>query len=429
MKKIRMSRFPALLLALVLLLSPCARADEFIPNAKAAIAMEVESGVILYQYMADIQVYPASLTKVMTALVAVDYCGLDEMITVHGETLEGLHPDSTTAYLEDGEVLSLRDLLYCMFLVSANDASLVVAEHVGGTVENFVQMMNDKAEELGCTGTHFANPHGLHDEDHYTTARDLLRMAEAFWRNETLMEISDTEHYQIEATEHNNPHNLYTIIHTGYTGYTPYYYYEGCRGIKTGSTSAAGKCLIVSCERDGLEVLAVVVGAPTLVTRSDGMEWAGHYAVMHDLLDYVYANFDMDILREVYAEEIAARAAMADEPEMTPEPEPTPEPEQAEPAQPSEPEQPEVNSNATGEDAAAEPLNPVEEDEEITPSVPKDEIPEEEIPEKQSSLPWYAKLLLGMAALLVIYTAGYLIHNLTRPLRRKHQQQREADDE
>ena len=425
----RFFRIAALVLVLALLLMPCTLAAEFTPPCEAAIVMEVESGVVLYQYMADIQVYPASLTKVMTALVAVEHCGLDEMLTVHGETLANLHPDSTTAYLVDGEVLSLRDLLYCLFLVSANDAALVIAEHIGGTVENFVQMMNDKAAELGCVGTHFTNPHGLHETDHYTTARDLLRMAEAFWLNDTLMEISDTEHYEIPATSHNNPHNLYTLIHTGYTGYTTYYFYEGCRGIKTGSTSVAGKCLIVSCEREDLEVLAVVTGAPNTVTRPDGMDWMGSYAAMHDVLDYTYENYDMAILREVYADEIEARQAAGLVPQpmpltpAEPEPLPEPEPEPVEPA-PVEPEPepaPETPIVTEPEPAPVEP--------EALPEVPEapaePERPEE--PEKDS-LPWYGWLLIGLAALLVVYTAGYLIHNLTRPMRRKHRQQREEQE-
>lgn len=421
MKTTRFLRIAALLLALTLVLTPCALADEFTPPCEAAIVMEVESGIILYHYMSDIRVYPASLTKVMTALVAVEHCGLDEMLTVNGEVLANLHPDSTTANLVDGEVLSLRDLLYCLFLVSANDASMVIAEHVGGTVENFVQMMNDKAAELGCTGTQFANPHGLHEEGHYTTARDLLRMAEAFWLNDTLMEISDTEHYEIPATSHNNPHNLYTIIHTGYTGFTPYYYYEGCRGIKTGSTSAAGKCLIVSCEREGLEVLAVVTGAPSTITRPDGMEWQGNYAAMHDVLDYTYKNFDMAILREVYADEIAERQAAGIEPQPMPElpAASAPEPVEPEPVEP-EPALPPVTEEPTQEpepEQTPEPETPAE------PSA-SEKSEEPETPEK-SGLPWYGWLLLGLAALLVVYTAGYLIRNLTRPMRRKHRQQRE----
>lgn len=413
-------RVLACLLAVLLLLpAPAARAD-FSVEAQAAVAMEVESGIILYQQYADIMIYPASLTKIMTALVAVEHCDLDEMLTVHGEVLEGLHPDSTTANLVDGEQLSLRDLLYCMFLVSANDASLVVAEHVGGTVDQFVQMMNDKATSLGCTGTHFANPHGLHEESHYTTALDLLRMAEAFYQNDTLMDISATEYYSIPATDHNNPHELYTIIYTGSTLITPAYYYEGCRGIKTGSTTAAGRCLVTFCERDDLKVLAVVAGCPRLVSHN-GSDWAGHYAAMHNLLDYVYANFDMAVLREVYADEIAARAAAReaaqadpvtpaepdDTPDTTPEPDDTPEPTVPDP--PTEP-----------AETPAEPAQPAEPE---TPAVVPAEVPAEpskpEAPAASGGLPWYAWLLLCLAGLLVLYTLAYLIHNFTRPLRRK----------
>ncbi len=418
------TRIFLLLLALMLALMPTALAADFVPEAKASIVMEVESGVILQQYNADEQVYPASLTKIMTALVAIDHVSLDDMATVHGAVLEDLHPDSTTANLVDGEVLSIRDLLYCMFLVSANDASCVVAEYVGGTVENFVQMMNDKAAELGCTGTNFANPHGLHEENHYTTARDLLRMADAFWQNETLMEICSTIHYEIPATDHNNPHNLYTIIHTNSTATYPYYYYEGCRGIKTGSTSAAGKCLIVCCEREGLEVLAVVVGAPTTLVRPDGMEWPGHYAAMHDLLDYTYDNFDMATIREVYADEIAARQAALQEPE--PEPEPDPEPDQ--PAE--EPDDtPEEGTQPPSGEAAQTPEESEPAPEPETPAEPAEEPAQSEESEASEGIAWYGWLLIGVAGLLVVYTAGYLIHNLTRPMRRKRRPKWEDEEE
>lgn len=438
MRQTRFFRFISVALVLALLCSvlPPARAD-FSVDAAAAAVMEIESGIMLYQQDADVRVYPASLTKVMTALVAIENCSLDEMIPVHAATLEGLHPDSTTANLADGEVLSLRDLLYTMFLVSANDACLVVAEYIAGSVDAFVQMMNDKAAELGCTGTHFVNPHGLHDENHYTTARDLLRMAAAFYRSQTLMDIASTEYYDIPATDHNNRHELYTIIYIGSTLITPAYYYEGCRGIKTGSTSAAGRCLLTFCERDGLKVLAVVTGCPTYVSHN-GSDWAGHFAAMHDLLDYTYANFTMPILREVYADEIAARAG-------TWEPQP-------DPVIPAQPAQPDDTPSPSDEDVPAVP-DDTQPDSDVTsdavpgnepdstqpadtqPAAPDDtpspaapttpEQPRTETPDGQAGgLRWYGWLLIGIATVLVLYAMGYLIHNFTRPLRRRRRSQR-----
>lgn len=447
MRQRRGFRAFTVVLVLVLLCStlPSARAD-FSVDAAAAAVMEIESGIMLFQQNADVRVYPASLTKVMTALVAIEHCSLDEMIPVHAATLEGLHPDSTTANLADGEVLSLRDLLYTMFLVSANDACLVVAEHIAGSVDAFVQMMNDKAAELGCTGTHFVNPHGLHDQDHYTTARDLLRMAAAFYRSQTLMDIASTEYYDIPATDHNNRHELYSIIYTGSTLITPAYYYEGCRGIKTGSTSAAGRCLLTFCERDGLKVLAVVTGCPTYVSHN-GSDWAGHFAAMHDLLDYTYANYTMPILREVYADEIAARAGSWE-----------PQPDPVIPAQPDgTPDAPDTSapsdtSDAPGSDASvpddsvpdgstagdSAPDGAQSDQPGSTPDRPDSTPSQPDTPAQTDpavtdapsadgaagGLPWYGWLLVGIAALLVVYTAAYLIHNFTRPLRRRRRSQR-----
>ncbi len=440
MRQTRFFRFISVVLVLALLCSvlPPARAD-FSVDAAAAAVMEIESGIMLYQQDADVRVYPASLTKVMTALVAIENCSLDEMIPVRAATLEGLHPDSTTANLADGEVLSLRDLLYTMFLVSANDACLVVAEYIAGSVDAFVQMMNDKAAELGCTGTHFVNPHGLHDENHYTTARDLLRMAAAFYRSQTLMDIASTEYYDIPATDHNNRHELYTIIYTGSTLITPAYYYEGCRGIKTGSTSAAGRCLLTFCERDGLKVLAVVTGCPTYVSHN-GSDWAGHFAAMHDLLDYTYANFTMPILREVYAGEIAARAGTWEpqpDPVIPAQPDDTPSPSDEDvPAAPDDAPTDSGTTNGGAADGAdpgsgpdsSQPTDTQPAAPDDTPS-PSDEdlpaVPEDAPTDGQAGgLPWYGWLLIGIAAVLVLYAMGYLIHNFTRPLRRRRRSQR-----
>ena len=383
------------LLVLSLILTPAALA-EFSLEAGAAIAMEVESGSVLYQQDADALIYPASLTKVMTALVAVENCPLDEPITVTRSALENLDPDSSTADLAVGEQLSLQELLYCMFLVSANDASCVVAEHVGGTTGHFVEMMNDKAAALGCTNTHFANPHGLHDDAHYTTARDLLRWAEAFYRCDVLMDISSTTQYTIPATDHNNLHELHTIIYTNPQKIFPGYCYEGCRGIKTGSTSVAGKCLMTFCERDDLKVLAVVTGCPATVIHA-GSEWTGSFAAMHDLLDHVYDSFDMASIRTDCADAIAARAEWLAAPLTLP-----PLLSEAEAAEaPEEPEPIEAPAEAPAEPAAEEPAE--------APATESETVP----------LPWYGRLLIAAAALLLIFVLGSVIYSVARPTRRK----------
>jgi len=395
--KQHMPRLGVVLLLFALILTSAARADLSV-EAGAAIAMEVESGTVLYQQNADDLIYPASLTKVMTALVAVENCPLDEPITVTASALADLDPDSSSADLAPGEQLTLQELLYCMFLVSANDASCVVAEHVGGTTEHFVEMMNETAAALGCTGTHFANPHGLHDDAHYTTARDLLLWAEAFYRCEVLMDISSTTHYSIPATAHNNAHELYTIIYTNPQNIFPGYCYEGCRGIKTGSTSVAGKCLMTFCERDGLKVLAVVTGCPATVTHA-GSEWTGSYAAMHDLLDYVYDSFDMDTIRIDCAEAIAARADWLAAPLLS------------EAAAAEEPE-------TTEEPVAETTEEPAEELPEIPAEAQETPVEAAKIPES-TPLPWYIRVLIALAALLLLYAVGVVIYNIACPTRRK----------
>ena len=140
---------------------------------KAAMLIELGSDTVLYALDMHEQNYPASLTKIMTCLLALQYGNLNDVLTVSATALENLHESGSTADLQEGEQMTLEHLLYCTMISSANEACNVIAEHISGSVEAFVELMNTTATELGCLGTHFANPHGLHDEDHYTTAYDL----------------------------------------------------------------------------------------------------------------------------------------------------------------------------------------------------------------------------------------------------------------
>lgn len=254
--------------------------------------------------------------------------------------------------------------------------------------------------------------------------RDLLRIAEAFYLNDTLMEISDTEHYNIPATSHNNPHDLYTIIYTGSPSIAPGYYYEGCRGIKTGTTTPAGRCLMVTCEREDMEVIAIAVGCPRLVSYA-GSDWSGHYAAIHQLLNYAYDNYDIDILREVYADEVAARVDFLQTPEPNPVPVTDPEPVEPDvpvetpPVEPDVPLEPDVPVEPTDPIEPEAPVIPAEPIAPVEPEPPVDAPEDAPADEESDGLPWYAWLLLGLAALLIVYTTVYIIQNVTRPMRRR----------
>ena len=169
-------RLAAFCLCLCTLLPFAAALDDPNIRAKSSILADPETGQVFYERAADERAFPASTTKIMTALLVLKYCELDETETCLEEDMD-LEPGSTLAGIKVGETLTIHDLLYCLLLPSGNEAANMLARHVAGSVDNFVWMMNQEAIVLGCTGTHFANPHGLHDENHYTTARDLYRIA------------------------------------------------------------------------------------------------------------------------------------------------------------------------------------------------------------------------------------------------------------
>ena len=165
--------------------------------AKAALLIDLNTGRVVYEQDADERIYPASLTKIMTCLLALENGNLSDVVTVSSSALDDLDADSSVAGLQIGEQMTLENLLYCMMVVSGNDACNVIAEHIAGSVTDFVRMMNQRAYELGCLNTHFNNPHGLHDESHYTTARDLSIITQAALKSENFRQIVDTYEYQL----------------------------------------------------------------------------------------------------------------------------------------------------------------------------------------------------------------------------------------
>ena len=218
--------------------------NDFNVDAKAAILIDSDSGKVLYEKNADEQCYPASTTKIMTALLAFEAIdrgelSMDQVITVKQEALDSItDPEASTVYLAAGEEVPVKDLLYSIMLPSANDAANVMAVVVSGDVDTFVEKMNSRAKELGCTGTHFANPNGLHDDDHYTTARDMALIARECMKHEQFRKMASTGEYAMPATNYSQPRDLYTTDYMIRPGSG--FYYEYANGIKTGYTSSAG---------------------------------------------------------------------------------------------------------------------------------------------------------------------------------------------
>jgi len=211
------------------------------------------------------KMYPASLTKIVTAMVTLENVSdLSAEVEVSKQAYDILlGTGAQVAGLKKGDVLTVEDLLYLTMVHSACDATEVLAEYVGGTRYKFVAMMNDYAASLGCTGTHFENPDGLHDDNHYTTAADMAVITLAALNNEMFVKIAETVEYKYGNTKF---YNTNLMLRSGFVSY----YYEYAKGIKTGSTGEAGYCVITKASKNGYNYLAIVMGAPVIDYNKDG---------------------------------------------------------------------------------------------------------------------------------------------------------------
>ena len=280
------NRFFALFLALVLSLClfPAAYAagDEKpeLPAdpdilAKAALLVDANTGTVVYAKGEHEELYPASLTKIMTALLTLEAIdagklSMDQELTATATALEGLSSDGSSAGIKVGETMSVRNLLYCMLVVSANEACDILAEAVSGSVSAFVAAMNAKAADLGCENTHFVNPNGLHDPQHYTSAWDMYLITKAAMEYPDFMTICDTAAYTVPATNLNAERKLYTTNHLLSNWRVIGYRNTEAHGIKTGTTDAAGHCLVSSAMRGSLHFISVILGADRVVENGVG---------------------------------------------------------------------------------------------------------------------------------------------------------------
>lgn len=230
--------------------------------AYSAILIAEDSGEVIFEKDADTLRYPASTTKIMTVLLGLMMVDdLNQTVTVSQRAVD-VPADSSTMGLEAGEEINFTDLLYGTMLVSANDGANVIAETVSGSIENFVDLMNQTAEIFGCTSTHFANAHGYHDDNHYTTARDMAIIAREAMQNELFRTIVSTTNYTIAKTNKHRARSLTTrstILLTGTAENPNKYYYPYATGIKTGSHSKAAYCFAGAAEKDGVRLISVVL--------------------------------------------------------------------------------------------------------------------------------------------------------------------------
>ena len=230
------------------------------PNITAdyAILIEAATGRVIYEKNADEKAYPASTTKMLTCVLAIEKGDLDKTLSV---SQRAAWTEDPYVGFQQGDMLKERDLLKALMMVSDNSSAVVLAEGIGGSVEGFAKMMNDKAKEIGLTNSHFVTPNGLPDDDHYSTARDMAKIAAYGWHNEKFREFSGTE---MDTIEWVSPVNKCMVVKNSnkLLGTMP-----GVNGIKTGWTNAAGGCLAASAKRDGVQLIAVVLHSDDVNTR------------------------------------------------------------------------------------------------------------------------------------------------------------------
>lgn len=296
----KLIRWLLLLLAFTLLFGIASPAFAATPSvgASGAVLMDAKTKRVLFAQNAHAQLPMASTTKIMTALIALETCALDTVVTVPKEAygMEG-----SSIYLNNGEKIKIEDLLYGLMLSSGNDAAVTLAIHIGGSVEGFAQIMNNRAKELGCTNTNFVTPNGLHDQAHYTSAYDLALIASTAMQNPAFREIVSAKYWKTTSGD---------ITRTFKNKNKILWQYEGGNGIKTGFTKAAGRCLAFSAERDGNTLVGIVLNCPDMWNDAKAMLNYGFadytwkpYATAGDTVATLTVNRGMKNSLEIQAKE------------------------------------------------------------------------------------------------------------------------------
>ena len=269
-------------------------------SSEAVLIMESSTGKVIYEKNGYEKKYPASTTKILTAILAIEHCNLNETATASEFAINSIPSGYSTANIQIGETLSVKDLLYALMLQSANESAVILAEHISGSQEAFADLMNEKAKEIGCENSHFVNPNGIHNENHYTTAHDLALIANYSMQNETFRDIVKTTSFTLPATSaypsesrtYTNTNNL--IIYDN-RNRPDNYYYEYATGIKTGYTSAAKNCLVSSATKNGIQYISVVLGSS--ITYGNSGSISHRYVDTIALFNYAFDNFSFRKLK------------------------------------------------------------------------------------------------------------------------------------
>ena len=248
-------------------------------EGQSAVLMDAVTDSVLYSKNADEKLYPASITKIMTALLACENLDMNDTITMSQEAAYGIESGSSSIYAETGEVFTVEQALMALMLESANEMALALAEKTSGSVKKFVELMNQRAAQLGCKHTHFNNPNGLHDEKHYTTASDMMKIAKAAWYNPLYRKFVTTQVYEVPPTNMQPETRYFLNHHKMMAGQS--YAYDGVLGGKTGYTTNAGNTLVTYAKRGNMVLVAVVLNSTN-----------GAFPDTASMLDYGFDNFE-----------------------------------------------------------------------------------------------------------------------------------------
>ena len=256
--------------------------DNLTTNSESVLLMDATTGNILYSKNAYERMYPASTTKLMTAILTLENCKLTDVVTVSHNAIFSIPVGYTHASLQEGEELTVEELLNVLLIPSANDAAIALAEHIAGSVENFSTMMNDKAKELGCTNTNFVNPNGVHDDNHYSTAHDLALIGQYAMKFDDIMRIAKISQYTLPTSNKYDREDRIFNATNGLINKNDEYYYPDATGLKTGYTDKSGYCIVSTAEKNGVTLLEVVLGSNTIKDR---------YEDCIKLFDYGFDNY------------------------------------------------------------------------------------------------------------------------------------------
>ena len=287
---------------LVTILNGCRTIDAQVPlgtdarmleSAVSAFAYERNTGTVVYAYNPDLKLQPGTLTKIVASIVAIENGNLDDEVKVNSRNYKYLPPQAKNAKLKEGEILTLRDLLYCMFLEWANDAAVTIAEHVCPDQETFVKKMNDWVKRVGCTNTQFSDCHGLGSENQSTTARDMARIVEAAMKNPDFQALFTAQSYTVPATERSDKRELKSLNYLIEQTIVPKYNYKGATGGIAHYTEQSGASLVCTAERSGMSYIVVVMGCQRQFNaeKSWVVERYGNYEEAWDLLNYSFQNY------------------------------------------------------------------------------------------------------------------------------------------